>query len=447
MLGTPLAAGGMSSVHLGRLDGADGFKRVVAIKRMHEGARARNVLHDEARLASRIQHRNVVQTLDVVEQGDELFLVLEYVEGESLDQLLGLAAAQRARMPPAVAVAIITGVLRGLQAAHEARGDDGKPLELVHRDMSPHNVIVDVYGTSRVLDFGVARARGRLQVTREGQLKGKLAYLSPEQVHGDATVRSDLFAAGVVLWECLAGRQLFAAETEGAVLGHVLMCRVPPLADFGVEAPGVQAVLDRVLVQDPAGRYATATEMADQLEACGAATPAEVAAWVSTIAAHPLALRREAVESLEGTVASKSMENPMPPLSLENPLPPLRREPPRPLPMLLGVLVGLLGVGVVVWSRGEQPQVRPAEQVARPQVPPLTEFARVDPAPVPDAIPDSPSDSVPPQVRPVEDAPKVSKPPRISSVRITHPHRPARDCTPPFVIDSKGVKHFKVECL
>src|SRR5262249_51213340 len=155
--------------------------------------------------------------LDVIEDGAEVLLVLEFVLGESLDRLLEHGAP-----PPAVSLAVVAGALRGLHAAHEAVGEDGQLLELVHRDVSPHNLIVDAAGVPRGPACGVARARGRLQSTRDGQLKGKLGYVAPEQVHGEASRRSDVFTAGVVLWECLAGRRLFDGANEAEVLGKVL---------------------------------------------------------------------------------------------------------------------------------------------------------------------------------------------------------------------------------
>src|SRR5262249_20405529 len=160
---------------------------------------------DEARLAARIHHPNVVQTLDVAVTQGELFVVLEYVNGDSLAHLLRTANANGRAVPPEIASAVVFGVLQGLHAAHEAVVEQGNPLELVHRDVSPHNVLVGVDGVARVLDFGVAKARGRSQTTREGQLKGKLAYMAPEQIGGRVTRRTDVFAASIVLWEALAG--------------------------------------------------------------------------------------------------------------------------------------------------------------------------------------------------------------------------------------------------
>src|SRR4051794_38844344 len=169
------AAGGMASVHFGRLLGAAGFARTVAIKCLHpqfaKDPEFVSMFVDEARLAARIRHPNVVQTLDVVQSDDELFLVMDYVHGESLASLLKRAHAMGRKVPLRIAIKIIQHSLFGLHAAHAATTERGEPLHLVHRDMSPHNVLVGVDGVARVLDFGIAKAGGRVQVTRDGQVK------------------------------------------------------------------------------------------------------------------------------------------------------------------------------------------------------------------------------------------------------------------------------------
>ncbi|HSQ67748.1 MAG TPA: serine/threonine-protein kinase, partial [Polyangiaceae bacterium] len=208
-----IASGGMATVHLGRLLGPVGFSRTVAIKRLHPHF-ARDpefvaMFLDEARLAARIRHPNVVSTLDVVVLQGELFVVMDYVHGEALSKLIRANGA----VPPPIAASIIAGVLYGLHAAHEAKTDDGAPLHIVHRDISPQNVLVGVDGSARVVDFGVAKAVGRLQTTREGALKGKIAYMSPEQISTDSVDRrTDIYAASVVLWEMLTGKRLYQAD-------------------------------------------------------------------------------------------------------------------------------------------------------------------------------------------------------------------------------------------
>ena len=200
-----LAHGGMASVHLGRLRGAAGFTRTVAIKRLHEQY-ARDpefvsMLLDEARLAARIKHPNVVPVFDVVACDGELFLVMEYVAGETLSRLIVASAQQGTRIPVQITAAILIGALTGLHAAHDAVSERGEPLHIVHRDVSPQNLIVGMDGVARVFDFGIAKAAQRGVTTQNGALKGKIGYMSPEQLRGERIDRrSDVFAAGVVLW-------------------------------------------------------------------------------------------------------------------------------------------------------------------------------------------------------------------------------------------------------
>src|SRR4030088_3091893 len=178
----------MATVHFGRLQGAAGFARSVAIKSLHpQYAKDPDFVAmflDEARLAARIAHPNVVPTLDVVSQGDDLLLVMEYVRGSALSRLVRPLTQKGERMPQRIAGSIVSGVLRGLHAAHEAKSEIGEPLDIVHRDVSPQNVLVGTDGIARVLDFGVAKAAGRCYTTRDGNIKGKVPYMAPEQLEG-----------------------------------------------------------------------------------------------------------------------------------------------------------------------------------------------------------------------------------------------------------------------
>lgn len=286
-----IASGGMATVHLGRVVGAAGFARAVAIKRLHpQFARDPefvSMLIDEARLAARVLHPNVVATLDVVNEGRELFLVMEYVAGCALSTLLEAVRANEERIPPPVAVAIISGVLFGLHAAHEATTEAGEPLCIVHRDVSPQNVLIGVDGVPRVHDFGIAKAVGRVQHTREGQLKGKLRYMAPEQLRGDDVERrADVYSTAVVLWETLTNRRLFTAPNDAALFGKVLEGVVAPPSQICPDLPpAVDAVLLRALDRDPAKRQATARELA--LDLVGVIPPAsalEVGELVTRVA-------------------------------------------------------------------------------------------------------------------------------------------------------------------
>jgi serine/threonine protein kinase len=301
-----IAAGGIATVHLGRQVGAAGFTRTVAIKKLHPQLAGEpafvSMFLDEARLATRFRHPNVVPTLDIVSTDEDLFLVMEYVHGATLARLMRNMKLAGERVPLPVAAAILSGVLRGLHAAHEARNERGEPLDMVHRDVSPQNVMVGVDGMPRVLDFGIAKAMGRLTTTRKGELKGKFGYMAPEQLQGaPMDRRCDVYAASVVLWEVLAGRRLFHDATEKGIMQQVLGARVgPPSA----HAPGLPEELDAIvlrgLAREPEERFATASEMANAIESAvpGAIAPA-VGAWVERSAAQELAAQAALVREVE----------------------------------------------------------------------------------------------------------------------------------------------------
>ncbi len=308
-----LASGGMATVYIGRLNSEAGFGRVVAIKRLHPHLAREpqfvSMFLDEARLAARIQHPNVVPILDVVTLGTELFLVMEYVKGESLVALLRETATAGATVPIPVVATIAMGLLAGLHAAHEATDEAGRSLGIVHRDVSPQNLLVGIDGVARVLDFGIAKASVRLQTTREGQLKGKLAYMAPEQVSGQVTRRTDIYAAGIVLWEALACRRMFRGETEAHILQQVMAADFRPPSLFNPEVPPeLDRVVLRALSKDPEARYATARDMAADLDrVLRPASAMTVADWVEKRAGEALASRSQLVTNLE-TTASRRLQ-------------------------------------------------------------------------------------------------------------------------------------------
>jgi serine/threonine-protein kinase len=299
-----IASGGMATVHYGRLLGSVGFSRTVAIKRLHpQYAKDPDFVAmflDEARLAGRIRHPNVVQTLDIVASGDELFLVMDYVHGESLSRVTRMAE----RVPLSIALRIASDSLQGLHAAHEARDEQGKPLHIVHRDVSPHNILLGIDGVARLVDFGVAKATGRSHTTREGQLKGKLGYMAPEQLMGaSATVtrQCDVHAFAVVFWEMLTGRRLFLGDTEADTVGLVVRHNVPPVsATVPGIPPALDAVIARGLAPEVENRYATAREMCQALDECGVmSTTMTVADWVQHTVGDSLAQRARIIQAIE----------------------------------------------------------------------------------------------------------------------------------------------------
>jgi eukaryotic-like serine/threonine-protein kinase len=304
-----IASGGMGTVHYGRAAAGSGLSRVVAVKRMH-GDLARDpgclaMFRDELRLATRVRHPNVVGTLDMVEQDGELLLVMEYVQGESLQDLISRASIAGEHVPPAIAVSIVCGILQGLEAAHDAKNEAGEPLGIVHRDVSPENILVGRDGIARLLDFGIARGKGSKHVTRVGEIKGKPSYLAPEQILHSQPIdrRVDIYGASIVLWETLTSRRLFDGDSPTVILSRVLNDEVPrPSSLVGSLPEGLDEVVMRGLSRDPNDRYATALEMARALRrVCGSLLSFEVGEWVEATAADSLARQSQYVTRLENS--------------------------------------------------------------------------------------------------------------------------------------------------
>jgi serine/threonine-protein kinase len=267
-----LASGGMATVYLARLSGAGGFQRFVAIKRLHPHLANDNefvqMFLDEARLAARLHHPNVVPILEIGESPQGYYLVMEYVEGDTLARILARSAQAGRMLSPKVSMRICLDSIMGLHVAHELKDDDGQPLNIVHRDVSPQNILIGMDGSGRITDFGVARATTRLSTTRTGQLKGKLAYMAPEQARGaEVDRRADVFAMGIVLWECLAQKRLFKGEGEADTLNRVLYEPIPSLKQANPDVPAaLEAVVMKALDRDRDKRWANASDLGDALE-------------------------------------------------------------------------------------------------------------------------------------------------------------------------------------
>jgi serine/threonine-protein kinase len=266
----------MATVFLGSLEGALGFRQLVAIKRPHphllEDPGFRDALLREARLAAGIHHANVVDVRDVEVVGDAVQLVMDYIEGASLGELVRTCAAEGRALPPGVAVRVVLDACAGLHAAHELTDDAGSPLGLVHRDVSPQNVLVGIDGVARVTDFGIAKCVETSDPgTSRETLKGKVGYMAPEYVRGEAVDRrADVFALGVVLWEALSGRRLFRGQSDAETLERVLSSTVPPVSEGSPGLAALDGVLARALHRDPALRFPTTEAMAHDLELAGA---------------------------------------------------------------------------------------------------------------------------------------------------------------------------------
>jgi eukaryotic-like serine/threonine-protein kinase len=489
-----IASGGMASVHVGRLVGPVGFSRTVAIKRLHpqfaKDPEFVTMFLDEARLAARIRHPNVVPTLDVVASQGELFLVMEFVLGASFARLLQVTRSRDQRAPPEVVASIMSAVLHGLHAAHEAKSERGEPLGIVHRDVSPQNILVGTDGIARVLDFGIAKAAGRAQVTREGHVRGKMAYISPEQFqHGVADRKADIYATAVVMWEALTGQRLFLGENEAATIAKVLTGQVPVPSSL---APGIPKELDEVVLRglsrDPAERFETAREMALTIEGVGLlSAPSRVGSWVEDMVGGELATRALTLTEIEQIddlpIAEHSSRPPRilvasdepttvepgmgtPPLDMsagpsrsEEPTAPDYR-PQRRRRMIAGglaaALVLLLFFGWLGLRRGAEVDAssgaaaHPIEAAESPVPPPPEPSSLAAPtAPAPPA--DTVSEPAPPDAPATGPAPSIAPPEpsgRRGPVRRPSGRPHAKEtCNPPYTIDQEGHRRYKLECL
>jgi len=290
----PIGTGGTATVHFARLVSEGGFSRILAIKRLRRELVSSpefvNALVDEARLASRIRHPNVVAPVDLVVDEGEIFVVMDYVAGASLAELMTLSRENRKRIAPRLGTAITTNILYALEAAHRAADPFGRPLGIVHRDVSPQNILVGVDGVSRLLDFGVAKGRGRISTSRAGQVKGRLGYTAPELLTGEEpNPRSDIYAAAVVLWEALTGRRLFE-PADPEIIRQILEADLKPPSHHVPKLPGkLDALVMRGLNRAPEARYESAIAFATAIEeTVGVATPRRVGDWVRRVAAAVL---------------------------------------------------------------------------------------------------------------------------------------------------------------
>jgi serine/threonine-protein kinase len=448
-----IAVGGMGSVHLGR----DEAGRVVAIKRPHPALAAEpsfvKMFVHEAKVAARVRHPHVVTTLDVVvAEAGEPWIVMEYIAGGSLAKLLAKGA-----LPVRVAAAIGVGIARGLHAAHEARDASGAPLELVHRDVTPHNVIVGVDGIARLLDFGIAKAAGASPTTREGQIKGKLAYVSPELLQGGkATRASDIWSAGVVLWESLAGRRLFDGEHEAQIVSRVLGGELPSPSDVrttpadgdeDAALAALEGVVVKALSREPTRRFDSAEAFARAIEsAVPPASPAEVARVLTERLADDLEAAAQAVEAVAGRSRRRSS----------------RAVLVAALAVFGGVVLGLAlargpvpGVDANGTTSGSATPSSPAAtadtsapaSARAPSSPPSLPSASTGPSLAP-ALASSPAGPAVPPHASVSDggaSPARAAPKGAPSAVAKPKAKPA--CDPPYRLGPAGEKIFKPECF
>jgi len=433
----PIARGGMATVYLARKLGAGGFEKEVALKLTHEHLRDRpewaTELIEEAKLAARIRHPNVVSVLDVDDDPNGVFLVMEYIEGDSLSGLSANARGRGEPIPTPILLRILRDALSGLHEAHELCDARGAHVGLVHRDFSPQNILVGIDGVTRLTDFGVAKASSRAGFTESGVLKGKIGYMSPEQVRGRTLDRrSDVWAAGVVAWELFTGQRLFASsEGETATMLRILGDAPPRVRSVRPELPlAVDDAIASALMPNVNARCATAEELNTRI-ADGAQTkmadPTEVASYVRTAAEPRLTSRRAMIHEALSSSVLHTDDIDQPAVATESavstravPSPPSApQRPPRRF-FLVASVIAVASVLSVSWAFLRGP-ARPAEST-----PLLSVHAAATHelpfAPAPEPPPQASTAAVASQSRP----PSAQRPPPRRGVP-----RPSRGAEPP----------------
>ena len=441
-----IAAGGTATVHFGRLLG-QGFARSVAIKRLHP-TYARDpafvgMFLDEARIAARIRHPNVCAILDVATVDDIPCLILEYVHGEPLSRHIDASVARGEVVPFDVAAAIVCGMLQGLHVAHEATDEAGEPLHIIHRDVSPQNVLVGTDGVPRVVDFGMAKAMGRVQNTAEGQLKGKMGYMAPEQfTAAPIDRRVDIYSAAVVLWETLTGAFFIERQVPSAMMKQILEGELQDPRSVVPEIPDELAeVCMKGLSRNPDERYATALEMAVAIESAFVLpSPREIGMWVERIAGDVLRERAKVLARIEAEHASPASVPPPSAILTSNSTRKDSKRPTyvRPLLIVVAITAAVVLLFLGMGMPDEAGELRAQRAQASSSTTSTTRSLVAEAAP--SAAP-APTQSPEPEAV-VEAAASATSSP-------TPPRRyPSRGrCTPPYTIDKDGIRHPKRECL
>jgi eukaryotic-like serine/threonine-protein kinase len=438
----PIGRGGMAIVWAARLRGTRGFSKLVAIKTMlptiSSDPRFERMFLSEAEIASRIRHPNVCEILDLGEDEGTLYLVMEWIEGESLAAI----ASSQPRIPYGVAATIGAQAARGLAAAHDLQGDDGRPYGVVHRDVSPHNVLVRKDGLVKIVDFGVARAAERTDhVTESGFIKGKVGYLAPEQAEGrELDGRADVFALGVLLYELTTGTHPFRGATDVATLlrissGENAAAPETLVSDYPAD---LSSIVLRALAKDREERPATMTELARELEAVAARLDvdpqAALRAFAEETTKEACEERRGALREAAALADARAVRAIAPP-----PADAPRRALPRWLiPSSIGALALALGVGIGMRQRSTE-QAAPATPTA-PSAPirELVESAAPPPA-------SASAEAVPPLPAPADTVPKVrpSMPRRAATEAATTSVASAPPAPPVPAPTSSGETRFR----
>jgi len=267
-----LDAGGMAAVFLAESESIKGFKRRVAIKRilphLTKNKRFVQMFLDEARLSLQLQHANIVSVFDIGKADNTFFIVMDFIDGANLKNVIDMTKKRGELIPMEQAIYIVREICEGLAYAHDQRDmESGEPLGIVHRDVSPPNILISIRGEIKLTDFGLAKATSQLEQTDPGVVKGKFSYLSPEAAAGtDLDSRADIFSAGIILWELLTGRRLFFGESDYHTVELVRKADIPPMSEANPDVPKeLEAILLRALERDPNERYGSAPEFGEAL--------------------------------------------------------------------------------------------------------------------------------------------------------------------------------------
>lgn len=424
-----IASGGMAEVYLARQAGAAGFEKLVCLKRiLPHLARDKQFVDmflNEARLAARLDHPNIVSIFDLGEANGNYFIAMEFIDGPSLRAVAKRASERGEFLPIPELVKCVSMAAGGLQYAHDLTDTDGKPLGLVHRDISPDNILVHRNGSAKVVDFGIAKAANSSGATRTGTLKGKVAYMPPEQLRGEPLDRrTDVFALGVVLYELLSGRRPWEGDSEVALIGQIMMQDAPPLGELREDVPAeLVAIVEKALAKDRAARYQSCAELQGELEALlvsmgQAISPSRISDFVKAYGPEQAAVQASADDPATGAMIQQIQDE----MDGTGVAPPLvkggQRRPQGdsrtmamaapPAPKKSGLLYGVVGfIAVVILAGGVGGWLL---------------LGKEEPAEAPVAV-ERANVVEPPAPKPAEPAPAAQEPPRQAEA----PAAPAKD--------------------
>jgi eukaryotic-like serine/threonine-protein kinase len=458
----PVARGGMGDVWIARMRGKHGFETLVALKTILPGrsqeARSKRMFLDEARIASDIAHVNVARILDLGEAANVLYLVMEWVDGDSVSRLERAVRRRGRHVEPAIALRIIADACSGLQAAHDLRDRNGTDLGVVHRDVSPQNILVGIDGVAKIIDFGIAKARHRVaEETTDGVLKGKLLYMAPEQALGrEIDRRADVYSLGAVLYALLAGAPPFRGPNAPATFGFITSGLPPPPLPRRIAAPVANVVLKALAPL--AERYATTSELKQAIEGAMVesgvgASREDVAGYVNEYLGERIAARRVAIQrAIDACAANDGAlersadgagSREASPLEISSPkLVALSRRGSIARRLAPALIVTVCGLSVMVFRRTGPPaaaQAPPRDDVyATTAASAGPERASAPSNPVVESAPSA--DVAPPSAAPAR--PHVEPPKHAAA-----PRSPSAECAPPYVLDSSGIRHYKRACF